>query len=236
MKVLFENKLKTATFSSLNENTSFPLVSLVHQFLRYKYKATTFEDTITITLPAAVNVNSFWFGYSNATAMTIRLYSNALVLLRTITVNCTYDNGAEYFAETTGVRVIEIDASCAVSSDLQIGGVAIGMATSIPFPIANFEPIMTQNIKNDETESGQVLSRYIEPLLKYDLSYSAITKSGYENIFDSFYSVGNGHVWCDITDGDHSIFKPLYSVTNLVESPNKSNGKISFKITFLEAR
>jgi hypothetical protein len=236
MKVLFKNRLAGATFSSLNENTSFPLTSMLHQFLRYKYKATTFTDQIEITLPDNVSANSFWFGFSNAIEMTVRIYSNALALLETINVDCSQDNGAEYFPTHDDVRVIQIDATASVENDLQIGGIAIGFAEDLPLPTASFARLLVSNSENDQTESGQVASHYIEPITQYDLSYAGVLREYYDELINQFVLVGNGHVWCDITEENHALHKPLYCVTNLVESPTRNDGRCTFKITFLEAR
>lgn len=236
MKVLFENKLIGSMFAAPNENTSFPATSLVHQFLRYKYKATTFEDTITITMPRNAAGNSFWFGFSNAVAMTVRLYSDALVLLETITVDCSRDNGAEYFPEHSNIRVIEIEAETSVERDLQIGGVALGVAVNMPLPTATFARNIVQNSENDSTEDGQVASKYVEPITVYDLPYAGVLRDDFHDIIEQFQRVGRGHVWCDITDEAHEIYKPLYCTTNMIDSPARVDGRCSFKITFTEAR
>lgn len=81
MKVLFTNELKDATITALAPNANYPASNLNHIFAKLKYKGVGYSDTITAMLPDNVTANCFFYTYTNAESMEVRLYSNASALL-----------------------------------------------------------------------------------------------------------------------------------------------------------
>lgn len=236
MKVLFINELKDATITALAPNENYPASNLIHVFAKVKYKGVGYSDTITATLPDNVSASCFFYTYTNATSMTVRVYSGSSVLLETLTVDCTYDSGAEYFDLHTDVRWIEIDIASAVSEDVYLGGIALGVATTMPYPSSKFEIQLQDNSGKSESADGQVSHHYIKPLREYELNFSGVPKLTYHAIVELFEAVGSGHIWADITELSHATYKPLYCTTGLVESPTKNGSSASFKLRLLEAR
>lgn len=241
MIFLFENKLLDSSVSSLYANTNYPASNLLSPFLYKKYKATTFSDTIRVVLPKNKSVDCFFYGYSNASSMTIRLYDNTSALLLTKTVDCAGNtkilkSGSVYFDKIT-VRIIEIDASCIVTEDLYIGGIAIGEGVYDVLPSATFAKSFSEKSTKSASDYGQVSYQYIPSLLVYTLSYQAVIRDIYHGIIDKFYPVGSGFIWIDITEDNHNVYQPMYCTTDFISSAERTeNERITFNIKFLEAR
>lgn len=237
MKVLFVNELKSATITALAPNANYPASNLVHVFAKVKYKGLGYSDTITAVLPDNVSASCFFYTYTNATSMTVRVYSNASVLLETLTVDCTYPSGAIYFPRHDNVRWIEIDVAAHVSEDIYIGGIALGLAFDFPYPNADFAKGLIGSSGRSISADGQIQDHYIEPRRSYSLSFFGVPRDETYNEIDAlFKEVGSGQIWMDITESNHDVFQPLYCVTNMVESPSGENYKVSFKINVTEAR
>jgi hypothetical protein len=234
MKILFENKAVGSTITSDNENANYPAQNLDHVFQRVKYKSNTFEDEIVLMLDEDASVNSFWYGFSNATDMTVKLYSSSSVLLDTITVDCTETSGAEFFTAQT-IRWIEIVVSCEVTEDLYIGGVAIGLSKDVPAPLATFEKSTESSSSKGRSAEGQVSFQYTEPLLKFNLNFDAVGRSEYWEFFQDMYEVDGGHIWIDITPDSHDVYPPIYCTTETIQSPARDDS-VSYRVTFTEAR
>ena len=75
MKALFVNEIKNATITALAPNENYPASNLAHVFAKVKYKGVGYSDTITATLPDNVSASGFFYTYTNATSMTVRVYS-----------------------------------------------------------------------------------------------------------------------------------------------------------------
>lgn len=237
MKVLFENEIKSATLTADTPNPSFPASNLANDFARLKFKSLGFSDTVTAVFPANVSASCFFYTYTNATAMTLRLYSNASVLLDTITVDCTYESGAEYFTQLDNVRTIEVDLSSPVDEDVYLGGIALGVESTFPYPLADFSKTLVDTSSKETSAHGQVSHNYIEPLTAYSLKFSNVNRdTTYDLLYTSFRSVGSGHIWADITEQNHAVYQPLYCTSEMIESPTRKDTRVSFSLKLTEAR
>jgi len=236
VKVLFDNKVKDATITALAPDANYPASNLAHIFAKVKYKGVGFSDTITCLFEDDRSVDSFWYTYTNATAMEVRLYSSASVLLDTITVDCSYDSGAEYFTQIDGVRWIEIDVSCGVSSDIYLGSVALGLAYSHPLPVAVFDRAIKDNSGKSESLDGQTAVHYIKPLTAYQLRFAGVLREDYHETISKYESSGRSHIWLDITEEAHDIYKPMYCTSEIGSNITSSGHRIAFEINYTEAR
>lgn len=236
MKALFVNEIKQATITALAPNENYPASNLAHVFAKVKYKGVGYSDTITATLPDNVSASAFFYTYTNATSMTVRIYSGSSVLLETLTVDCTYDSGAEYFTLHTDVRWIEIDIAAPVSEDVYLGGIALGIATTMPYPSSKFEIQLQDNAGKSDSSDGQVAHHYIKPLREYELNFTGVPRLTFHSIVELFEEVGSGHIWVDITELNHAVYQPLYCTTGLTEGATKNDSAASFKLRLLEAR
>ena len=236
MKVLFVNELKEATITALAPNANYPASNLNNVFAKLKYKGVGYSDTITATLPDNVTANCFFYTYTNAESMEVRVYSNASVLLETVTVDCTYNSGAEFFTSHDNVRWIEIDIAAPVSEDVYMGGIAIGNALTFPCPLSNFDKELSDNASKTESTDGQTAIVYIEPLTNYSLQFTNVKRTDYHEIIERFKTVGAGHIWVDITEDNHAVYQPLYCVSSMAESPSREKSQVNFKLKLTEAR
>lgn len=236
MKVLKTNEVKNATISALTPNPNFPASNLSHVFAKLKYKGEGYSDTITVMFPDNVKASGFFYTFSNASSITVRLYSNASDLLDTVTVDCTYQSGAEYFDEYDNVRWIEIDIASPVAEDVYLGGIAFGEVINFPLPLISFGKSLKDNSSKTESSDGQTSYHYIKPLLSYVLPFSHVVREEYHELVEFFEEVGGGHIWVDITEEDHSVYQPLYCTSNLIEFSGREEFYITFKITLMEAR
>lgn len=235
MKILFNNEVKNATITSLTPNSNYSAPNLASQFLRLKYKSLGISDTITVQFPDEVSASGFFYGYSNAVSMTVKLYSSASVLLETLAVDCTHSSGSAFFTQRNNVRWITIEATSIATEDLYIGGIAFGVAYTMPDPLATMVRKLSNLSGSSTSGEGQVSNRYIEPLAVYDVSFAEEDKIVYYDVVDLFREVGTGHIWVDLTENNHAEHKPLYCTSNMIENPTKDR-KVSFKITLTEAR
>jgi hypothetical protein len=237
MRILTDKLARTATITSEGENVSYPASNLAHPYATVKYKARSYLDLITFMFPAPVSVDCIFFTYSNAEDMEIRLYKSDSSLLRTVTVDCTNDSGATYFDKTDLVRWIEVEASTSVSNDLRIGSIEFGVAKQFYYPLADFVPELISQSTREESDGGQVSFQYIEPRIIYKLKYTNVAKEDYIlSTLETFRTIDRGYLWADVTEENHTLYKPIYCVSNLLEGGERKNDRISFNITLTEAR
>lgn len=235
MRILFDNKVKGATISAATPNSNYSAENLKSQFLRLKFKSLGVSDIITINFEYEEAVNSFYYGYSNASAMTVKLYSSASVLLKTVEVDCTHENGSAFFEQLNNVRWITVEASCPVTEDLYIGGMACGVSYQLDDPLAALVQTLDNLSASSISGEGQVSNRFIEPLKKYQAQFFEVDKSRYYEVLEQFKAIGTGHVWVDFTENNHTYNVPMYATTKMIESAKKDRD-VSFNIDFTEAR
>ena len=237
MKIIFNNEIKNSTITAVAPNANYPASNLSHVFAKVKYKGLGYSDVITVVFDDNIEASGFMYTYTNATSMTVQVYSGSSVLLETLTVDCTYESGASYFTKHTDVRRLVITIASDVSEDIYLGGIAMGVAFAFPYPIANFEKGLIDGSSKAISSDGQTSYHYIKPLLKYPLQFQAVDRTSlYHLIFQQFLDIGSGHIWVDITDANHTLYQPLYCTSQLIENPTRSRNKVSFTITLTEAR
>lgn len=237
MRAIFQNEIKNATLSALSPNANYPASNLSHVFLKHKYKSAGFSDTITAEFPDNVSASGFMYGFSNASSMIVRVYSNASVLLETLTVDCSYATGGVYFPQRDNIRWIEIDAAAPVSQDLYIGGIAFGIAKVFPEPLNTFDTMLVDNTEITTSADFQTSNSYIKPGKSFSLSFRDLDRdTTYHDIVADFEEVGRGNIWVDITEENHDVWQPLYCSHNLIEDTTRDSYKVSFTLTLTEAR
>lgn len=234
MRLLYDNKLKGATLLAETPNSNYSVENLKSQFLRLKFKSLGISDIITITFEDDTPINSIFYGYSNASSMTAKLYSSASVLLKTVAIDCAHESGSAFFEQLT-VRWITIEASCPVTEDLYIGGIACGVSQTTDDPLAAIVQTLDNLSGSSISGEGQVSNRYIEPLKKYQAQFVDVEKEKYYQTLALFRAIGTGHVWVDFTENNHAYHAPLYATTKMVDGVKKDRS-VSFNIDFTEAR
>lgn len=84
MKILFGNLLESATLSSLHAEDAYPVTNLISPFLRQVYQADNPADEITIAFDEDVQIDSIFWGFTNAKRLRVNLYDSADNLLEVI--------------------------------------------------------------------------------------------------------------------------------------------------------
>jgi len=74
MNVLTDNKILDATITSINGSENFPATNLQNVFLHQRYQSTTVDDTVTIVFDTSIDIDVFFFGYTNMSTMTVDFY------------------------------------------------------------------------------------------------------------------------------------------------------------------
>lgn len=235
MRILFNNEVKNATITALTPNSNYSAPSLQSQFLRLKYKSLGISDTITVQFADNISANSFFYGYSNAVSMTVKVYSNASILLETVDVDCAYDNGSAFFTRHDNVRYFTIEATSITTEDLYIGGIGFGLAYTMPDPLATIVAKLDNLSGSSSSGEGQVSNRYIEPIKIYESTFAETEKVVYYEVLNEFIEIGTGHLWVDFTENDHTFHKPIYCTSKMIDGVTKNN-TVNFSINFTEAR
>lgn len=235
MRVLFENPVVNAALSAGAASANYPVSNLAHPFLLVRYQPTASTDTVTLTFAAAIAINCMFWGYTNATEFTLRLYDAADTLLHTETVTDPDSVGAVYFAEVDAVAYAELDLTGAIT--VYLGGLGLGVYYQMPDPLATWKLGSTDNSATSGTAFGQVTQNYAKPLRSFELSFSGVSYDQASEIQDKCEVVGKGgKLWVDITESDHSFLSPLYSALADVVEPAKDGQTMTFAFKFAEAR
>ena len=234
MRALFDNKVLDATLSSLYGNVDFPASNIKSPFLNMKFKSMGINDTVRALFPANITADCFFYGYTNAESMTVRIYSHESVLLDTISVDCTYQTGSAFFTKRSGIRWIDVEATSPATEDLYIGGFAFGESVLFPDPIATFEKDVNDKSNLDSNDAGQVSYQYIRPLLQYRLNFKYTEIDHGEDIFNKYLEIGGGLKWIDITENNHERYRPIYCTTEM-NKPTRDR-TVDFSMYIKEAR
>jgi hypothetical protein len=233
MKILFDNALQGATLTAANESPNYPAENLKHQILKKRYQAVVDEDTIVMEWAAAVVVNCVYVGYTNASAMTLRLYDAGDALLKTVSVPAA--DLAVHFAAVAGVRTAELDVAAA-SGAVYVGGIGIGEEYSMPDPRNDWTDIPLDSSTVETSRDGQVFSNRIASLRSLPLSFYTIGFEDFREIRDLLSAVNRAvPVWADAFEAYHAEVMPIYGTLELGKT-SKNDRKIDFMLTVTEAR
>lgn len=85
MKILFDNVLKSGTYSSTNASANFPARNLADNFLRVRYQANATGDSVDIKLSEPVTIDSFFMGYvGNVNDIEVAFFNDGDIQLTTL--------------------------------------------------------------------------------------------------------------------------------------------------------
>jgi len=232
MKILFKNILEKNTgITASNQSINYPVVNLLHQFLKIRYKSSTTSALITVDFDTDQSMDCFFWGFHQLTSLTLVLKNSGGGTLLTVPVSTAPNSQVDsvYFAEQTTVRSIELTVNGA--SGFFLGGIGAGSCYTMPnflstYPIGNLDS--TTVISSPD---GQTTNNYIKPRRVYNFGYNIINLL--EEINEKYISVGIGKpLYIDIESG----YQPIYAI--IATSLNFEVGKISdtFTLNLLEAR
>jgi len=233
MKVLFDNKLLTATLSAVNASPNYPASNLAHQILKKRYQSVASADTIVAEWAAAVVVNCVYLGYTNAETIEVRLYDAASALLSTITIIPA--DLASHFATIADVRKMEIDVEVAAGS-VYVGGVGVGQEYTMPDPRNDWTDAPLDNSTVETSRDGQVFANRIAPLRQIPLSFFSVGFASFRELRDLITPVNRAiPVWLDPFEDWHDEMPPLYGAMELGKV-TKRDHVIDFTLNITEAR
>lgn len=264
MKILFDNVLDNAVFSSTDSSANYPADNLVDAFLHKRYQHTADEyATVTVLLPYTQIVTSVFFSYSNVAQIVIRLYDSGSNLLTTETFYGVQDTRVtsegdtrvtsggdiritqEPFAVGQAVHfdsvyyVAEIQVDVYGGSGGYLGGLAAGKSEEFPDPVNPWDEPFTDHSSVTANLNGQGLQRFVEPLRRYSWTFRDITRERLNALRGVYAAHGTGaRIWIDPFESDHDFMAPMYC--RIAEPPpvwTKQNNK-NYQMTwaFEEAR
>lgn len=238
MRVLFDNKIRTAEYAAVNASANFPARNLADDFLRVRYQVTaSTTDTITITPASEISVDSFYIGYMrDVSTISVTFRDSGGTALGT--ADFSSYTGEEYavshFTQIDNVASIVLDLSGS-SSSFYVGGVAAGVAVEMPAPDAAWEDAFTDNSILVRSPHGQVQQQYIAPYSRYLFSFAGVSISKFTEIKDASIAVSSRPVWATFFEESTDEYPPGY-FTAIMGNPQRERREYRFTFTFEEAR
>jgi len=130
MKILFDNKLLSATLMATNEDNNYPVGNLKSPFLRKKFQSTGSNASITATFSPPVQVSSVYKGYTNCKTVVYNLFNAG-----TMVGKYTCEDACHFPVVTVDeIRVdIDVDGEKVVNGDFWSGstGWILGAGASV---------------------------------------------------------------------------------------------------------
>jgi hypothetical protein len=264
VKILFNNALNAAVYTSVNAAGSFPAGNLSDGFLRLRYQVDGTADTVTITLSESVSVDCFFMSYiGNISDIDVTFFSGDVARLVTLgpavgtgdadTIvtgdgdTMHYGEGpSNYFDDYAGEQTVSRTFDVVTSIDkivialtgtnpFYIGGVAAGLCEDIPPALAAWDDTYNDNSVSVRSSHGQVQALYIEPVRSYGFSFDAIPTADFVRIKAAAQSVGPIPVWVSFFEDSPDAIPPgYYQVT--MEGQRRSMYTYAFNMQFTEAR
>jgi hypothetical protein len=234
MKILFSNLLLTSTPSALHPNGNYPVANLSHAFLKKIYKSTSNVDTITLDWATDQIINCLYCAFTNATTIQVKLYSSVGTLLKTIDLTAA-DPGAT-FAAVPYVRQAKIEITSPGGALAYLGSIGIGLAYTMPDPLANWKDGSLDNSTKTRSPDGQVLMNKVPPLRRFAANFKVTDYETYLAI-KALVDAVSRPVFADVFELAHSKYLPLYcDIDGGFGNPDKGDREFTFSLNLLEAR
>ena len=230
MRILFDNILLSSTLSSINPNVSYPIDNIKDDFLKVIYKATATTDTVTIDFASIKSIDCFYIGFTNASGITLRLYSALDVLLATKTINPATSGGV--FSQVNDAAYATVSLSA--TDNLYIGSIGIGNTYTMPNPLNSVIKKKVDNSKNYISPDGQYSVNRIPWLRSVETKHYVIGIDLYNEIYALFSGIEHP-VWVDVYEELNSAINPMYSIVSF-DPDSQSWYKYLFNIKSTEPR
>jgi hypothetical protein len=224
MKILFDNYIADSTLTALHASLNYPVTNLQDSVLRKRYQCTQDSDTITITFSEPMNVDSFFYAYTNATYLQLRLYRDYETLLFTLTIDDPVEEcGAHFFSLVEDVEYAELDIRG--SEGVYLGAPGIGDAIDFPDPENTWKDTIQDNSSSSENVYGSTWTDYIEPLRIHNWICREITIEDALYYISLYKLTGIGKpLFIDPFENNHDFMEPLYAkFTNPIDK--QKNGR-----------
>lgn len=235
MKILFDNVVIGSTITSPYESLNYPADNLQDEILRRRYQSSRDIDTITIAFEDEADVSCFFWAFTNATQMILRLYNFSDELIFSQTIDDPDQLSVIYFDRNYAASA-EIDITGSTTG-VYLGGVGLGEEVTFPDPDYEWPENYTDNSVLSSSKEGQTLQNYVEPLRVHQFNFSDLTRNEMNAIKELYESVGIGYqLWFDFFEDDHDFIGPMYGFFSEPIQPKKNGRRYNFTITVREAR
>jgi len=231
MRILDNNLTLSSTLSATGTNTSYPLANLKSPFLEELWKGIDTDETITINFGSNKTIDCVYLGYTNATAITVKLYDSNDSLLSTITVSPVFFG--EVFSTIVGVRYATIRLQS--SEIVYCGNIGIGNSYTITNPAMGVSPKIIDNSVIVTNSKGQTLKNKIPVLREYETTHENMDV----NVFNEVIAIVSDNIqpiWVDIYEQAHAKIPPMYASISMNNDTSQSWQRYTCKLTFTEAK
>lgn len=236
MKILLDNKVIDSTITSNLQNENYPAQNLANQFLRKRYQAVGITDLITITFDLSISTTSFYYSYNNLSSMVVRFYDFYDLLLHTENITEVFEEDAIYFTQVDDVSYMTIEVTTSFS-DAYLGGVAVGIPTDFGNVFAAWEDDPLDNSVVTDSDSGQSLQNYEEPLSSYNFEFRDKTNAEKLTEQNLIKAKGKGgKIWADPFEDNHVYMVPFYGTIRSMIVPVKNGRRFDYTLRLREAR
>lgn len=238
MKALFDNKILNSIITSVDASNNFPVDNLKSIYLHQKFQSIDTSDIITIVFNGNIDVDCFFFGYSNMSNMGVSFYDELDVLVGQLDfTSIDTDVESSYFDSTISVKKIIIELENTSSESVYLGGLAVGLTESFNLPLAKWTDDFDDKSIVSESQSGQILQQYIKPFRKYDFTFPVNTRVEVNKVTMQYQQYGVGfHLWVDPFELNHDFMYPLYCTLTAPISAKKDGYNWKFNFNIREAR
>lgn len=208
MKLMYNNRLKTATITATNENDRFPVTNTTHQFLEKRFQSTTTSSVITMELAENATISAIAIGFHNIDSGTYTLKDSGGSTVLTGSLDVVYETDITYFTATE-CRTIELELTSL--SALYVGGLSVD--NPLYFVYHNIDPTFSYEGQDtsSQTKGGQALGSKAKRLNMYQAILGTVTLDQKKELYNMLDVVGNSLTFfADLYDEDHEEARPVF--------------------------
>lgn len=236
MRILFDNYLADSTLSALYASLNYPVTNLQDNVLRRRYQCARDQDIITITFSDIMNVDCFFYAYTNATYLQLRLYRDYETLLYTLTINDPVEDcGAHFFTLVQNVEYAELEIHG--GEGVYLGGIGIGEAETLPDPEYSWKDTSQDNSASSENVYGSTWTDYVEPLRIHSWIIRNVETDDANYYIGLYKLTGIGKpLFIDPFENNHDFMEPLYAKFTASIDKQKNGRRWQLNIDIKECR
>lgn len=242
MRILWYNKIQTATITVTSESTfmsaNFPKENILVNALSIPFKSIQPTAEMIITFDALTTINCIGLAGHNLTALRYRTYDKSDVLIDDVSVTSVRDTDV-FYLDTELVKKIKLNMTSDVF--VQIGYLSAGEYYAMPDPNAFYDENYEINNVRSTNAFGQVYGSDGAMLRRYEPNFTNVHVIQFKEIVAIIEATRNYKtLFVDMTESNHDYKEPLYATLDLtsVSSATYSRGfqRKTINLSILEAR